>query len=223
MIIYCARNKINGLRYIGQTRNPLEKRKAQHESDAVRNSPCYFHRALLHYGFGCFEWRVLWKADAQNELDSLEQDFIGAYNTVSPFGYNLTAGGERCEYSDTTKKKISDGLIRYWQSPASAKQRELAKRPKTESTRAKIARSHLGRSPSQEHRARLSAANTGKALTAAHKEKLSKSLRGRVVTPEHRAKLSAALKGRLPTKEARAKMSKTRRGNRPQNGKLVPV
>ena len=51
MIIYEARNKINGKRYIGQTIHTLEERKRGHISSMCCS---YFRRALDKYGVDSF-------------------------------------------------------------------------------------------------------------------------------------------------------------------------
>lgn len=51
MIIYCATNKINGKRYIGQTIMSMHKRHQAHEFQAFKNESNFpFYKALRKYG-----------------------------------------------------------------------------------------------------------------------------------------------------------------------------
>ena len=58
-IIYIATCKSSEKSYIGQTIQGLDVRKKKHRSDSEREST-YFARAIRKYGFGSFEWRILY-------------------------------------------------------------------------------------------------------------------------------------------------------------------
>lgn len=91
-IIYCAYNKINGKRYIGQTIQRLCERKAGHYK-ATDNS--YFHKALHKYKLEDWEWIILDHAKDKDELNAKEQWWISQYRTTEQDkGYNLLAGGQ---------------------------------------------------------------------------------------------------------------------------------
>lgn len=93
-IIYCAYNKINQKRYIGQTIQRLCERKAAHYT---KDPNIYFHRALHKYDKDSFEWSVIDIAQSADELDKKEQFWIKQYNTLDPTkGYNLLSGGNGC-------------------------------------------------------------------------------------------------------------------------------
>lgn len=66
MIIYCATNKTNGMRYVGKTACGLQKRKRNHESDARKDSRLYFHRAIKKYGADGFTWDVIYRLYSGN-------------------------------------------------------------------------------------------------------------------------------------------------------------
>jgi len=92
-IIYCAYNKINGKRYIGQTIKPLEQRIKLH----YYSSNCtLFHRALMKYEEKDWEWTIIDTGEAGTELSQKEQYWINYYDTYNnpSKGYNLTKGGE---------------------------------------------------------------------------------------------------------------------------------
>lgn len=100
--IYLIVNKVNGKQYIGQTTQSIEKRFKRHIYDAKGNyTNMYLHKAMRKYGEDNF---LIWQIDLieHNEkhelmtnLNTLEKYYIAEYNTLSPYGYNLTKGGEQ--------------------------------------------------------------------------------------------------------------------------------
>lgn len=90
-IIYCAYNKINQKRYIGQTIQLLCERKAVHYN---KDRDIYFHRALHKYAVDDWEWTEIDFAETKNELDEKEKYWINFYRTLNPSkGYNILPGG----------------------------------------------------------------------------------------------------------------------------------
>lgn len=90
-IIYCAYNKINQKRYIGQTVQRLCERRAAHYT---KDPEIYFHRALHKYNKEDFEWSIIDTAQSKEELNQKEQFWIQKYNTLNPLkGYNILPGG----------------------------------------------------------------------------------------------------------------------------------
>ena len=95
--IYKITNKINGKSYIGQSIN-IEKRVREHfwkstcSKDPSFNS--ILHSAVRKYGQENFSWEVLSQCN-YSELDSLEQYYINKYDTITPNGYNILAGGQK--------------------------------------------------------------------------------------------------------------------------------
>ena len=99
MIVYLTINKINGKMYVGQD----SKNDSKYFGSGV-----IIKRALKKYGKENFKKEVLKKCANFDELNKYEKLYIKEYNTLYPFGYNLTTGGDNgYEISDTTKKKIS--------------------------------------------------------------------------------------------------------------------
>lgn len=93
-IIYCAYNKINQKRYIGQTIQLLCERRAAHYS---KDKDIYFHRALHKYRIEDWEWTEIDIAYSKEELDEKEKYWIQFYNTLNPDkGYNILPGGSSC-------------------------------------------------------------------------------------------------------------------------------
>lgn len=83
-IIYCAKNKINGKRYIGKTKLTLPQRKSVHKYDASKKLKIsLLHRAINKYGWDNIEWSILYEGD---DYSDKEYQFIsshgGEYNIV---------------------------------------------------------------------------------------------------------------------------------------------
>ena len=90
-IIYCAYNKVNQKRYIGQTIQLLCERKSAHYS---KDPDIYFHKALHKYAESDWEWTIIDKANSKEELDEKEKYWIKFYNCCDPHkGYNILEGG----------------------------------------------------------------------------------------------------------------------------------
>jgi group I intron endonuclease len=107
-IIYCAINKINGKRYIGQTTQTLKKRQIQHQNKAkYEKIDTYFANSLRKYGCENFDWVILDTSNNIEDLNLMEKEYILLYNSVAPNGYNLQSGGLNFTHSELTKKKLS--------------------------------------------------------------------------------------------------------------------
>lgn len=97
--IYCFTNKVNGKKYVGQTRNGVDRRAYEHQRSAKTPSDSsydqVFHRAIRKYGWDNFILTVLAdNIDNQEDLDYLEDYFIQYYQTLTPqHGYNARTGG----------------------------------------------------------------------------------------------------------------------------------
>lgn len=91
-IIYCAYNKVNQKRYIGQTTQRLCERRSAHYT---KDPDIYFHRALHKYNKEDFDWSIIDIAQSAEELDIKEKYWIKQYNTLDPTkGYNILPGGK---------------------------------------------------------------------------------------------------------------------------------
>lgn len=100
-LIYCIQFS-SGKKYIGQTRQPLEKRLIQHLSSKDNT---LISRAFNKYSD--YECSILIECD-NDKLDYYETYFINKFNTISPNGYNLRSGGQNGYYfSDEVKLKCS--------------------------------------------------------------------------------------------------------------------
>lgn len=100
----------SGKSYIGQTVRSIGDRFKQHVNRARLDDKLgctYLNAAIKKYGFDNFKHEIL--LEINNELlDEYEIKFIDAYNTLEPNGYNLTKGGHTTQYSEASKKKMSE-------------------------------------------------------------------------------------------------------------------
>lgn len=92
--IYCIKNNVNGLKYIGQTAKGIKNRFKQHIDLAISyDSPCLIHKAIREYGAEAFSCELIESAKSRKELDELEIKFIAEHGTLYPGGYNMQIGG----------------------------------------------------------------------------------------------------------------------------------
>lgn len=97
-IIYCAYNKINNKRYIGQTIQRLSERKSAHYN---KNGCPYFHHALLKYAVTDWDWFILDECNSLEELNEKEKYWINFYDTTNhDKGYNIQSGGQDSKPND---------------------------------------------------------------------------------------------------------------------------
>lgn len=92
--IYKYTNLINGMVYIGQTKQTLEQRDYKHQSQLNDNT--YFHRAIKKYGRENFLLELVEDNIPFNKLDEKEKYYIDYFESfyVTGKGYNLTQGGQ---------------------------------------------------------------------------------------------------------------------------------
>lgn len=104
--IYEIKNKVNGKKYIGQSKN-VYARVRRHilvynkEQGRERDKPLY--KSMRKYGVDNFEF-ILVEECNESELDSKERYYIRKYDTlVNKCGYNLDSGGN----SGSHNRKLS--------------------------------------------------------------------------------------------------------------------
>lgn len=86
--IYCITNQINGMQYIGQSKDANKRFKAHLRA----TDGTLLHQAILQYGKDNFSMEIL--VPQTEFFNELEQYWIIKNNTLYPFGYNMTKGGE---------------------------------------------------------------------------------------------------------------------------------
>lgn len=106
--IYMYTNKINDMKYIGQTSCKLQKRHHEH----LYRDNSYIDKALRKYGEDNFIIEVLEDNIPKDLLDEKEEFYIQKYGTYTN-GYNLTKGGlgAKC-FDDEDAEKIKE-MLRY--------------------------------------------------------------------------------------------------------------
>lgn len=105
-IIYKITNTQNGMVYIGQTTHTLRKRWRLHCSPSSTCS--LIHKAITEYGKESFTIEQIDNADSREELNRKEIAWIKKENSITPNGYNIDKGGYSIEYSEDSKKKMSE-------------------------------------------------------------------------------------------------------------------
>lgn len=107
--VYCHRNKINGKRYIGQTKYGDNPNMRWHLGKHYGKT---FRADIDKYGWDNFDHYIIQNGLTAEEADELEKLNIIAFNTTNPkYGYNERIAGNTninkriCK--DSTKKLIS--------------------------------------------------------------------------------------------------------------------
>lgn len=183
MLIYQAKNLINGKCYIGQTIHGIHDRKRNHLSYAKSDKDnTYFYNAINKYGKGNFKWIILEECISHiNQLNWLEEFYIGYLETLCPNGYNSTTGGKNSIPSDYTRRKRSETLMGHKLSDETKK--KIGKKSKcrfvSKKTREKISKAHKDRNHSELHCLHLSISGKGRKFSKEHCKKLSEAAKKR--------------------------------------------
>ncbi len=88
-VIYCITCLLNGMKYVGQTTQPLGRRIGQH-----KRGDQYIDHAIQKYGWENFTVEVLEECTSREQLNEREIFWIAELKCMSPNGYNFTGGGE---------------------------------------------------------------------------------------------------------------------------------
>jgi len=195
--IYLTTNNINLKQYVGY-------HSADTLDDNYIGSGKLFLKAVNKYGTGNFSREIL--KDCENILDAvkLEEEFIIKYNTIQPFGYNIspTGGhGLNGRMSEDTKRKISEGNAGKIRTPVmkkkysesgkgvqAGKKHGMYGKHHTQESINKISESRKGKTSGEDHH------YFGKTRDEKTKQKIRESLRGRETPDEVKKKLSASSK-----------------------------
>jgi len=108
MVIYKITNRLNGKPYIGQTRQPLEKRFLQH---AAAKTP--LGDAMRKCGLENFTIEVVEECATPELTKARERFWIKVLKCKVPNGYNQSDGGESCSPKATERKYIGKYLRRF--------------------------------------------------------------------------------------------------------------
>jgi len=116
--IYIATNKHTGEQYVGQTRQPVQKRWAAHWRTAICSTAkkAKFQNALLEFGCDAFKVEEIFVAFDAETLNHAE---IAVIAELQP-EYNSSKGGKGLrpiKVTDATKRKRSDAAKARWANP----------------------------------------------------------------------------------------------------------
>lgn len=218
MIIYKVVNLTNGKYYIGLTiRRHLQQRINEHNYRAKTGKKTPFYSAIKKYGIDGFRWDIVCFCSSKDEMEEQERFYIWYYNTIFPFGYNLTVGGE-----STSGYKHTIETRKAWSEQRKLKPSRSGPRPEC----CGEGNPFYGRHHSDEAKRKMGAVK-GKPLSEEHKRKLSKahknrkykkgegsSFYGKHHTNETKIKMSNAQKGRYHTEETKKKISEIKKGKK---------
>lgn len=124
--VYVITHKDTGMRYVGQTMLPVEKRWQEHLDTAFKrrtghNRPLY--EAIKTFGLKAFVIKQVAVAKTRPELDKLERAWIRRLGSVTPTGFNQQRGGAGASWGHSV---IVDG-VKYASITAAA--RAFGERP----------------------------------------------------------------------------------------------
>jgi group I intron endonuclease len=125
--IYKITNIASGKLYVGQALSHIlnhkryrphgrEGRFRCHISEAFsskQNQSHYLNNAIRKYGVTNFSVELLECCEIV-DADTREIHYIKELNTLFPNGYNLKNGGTTFTHCDESKKRVSDGVARYF-------------------------------------------------------------------------------------------------------------
>jgi group I intron endonuclease len=106
--IYLVTNKINGMKYVGQTlQADVNTRWKSHRSIKKRTVGKILHNAYKKYGFDNFIYKIICIC-FDEDTNKYEEQYIKKYNTVYPNGYNLLQGGNNKRHNEETRRLLSE-------------------------------------------------------------------------------------------------------------------
>jgi len=101
--VYMHTNKINNKKYIGISKNPIQRWGTKGHRYKKQN----FGRAISKYGWDNFTHDILFSGLTEDEALNKEKELIMQYNTYnSKFGYNITKGGDLSGGCVSNQKKV---------------------------------------------------------------------------------------------------------------------
>lgn len=132
-VIYVITNLLNGMKYVGQTTQPIKVRFRQH-----MKANSYIGRAIRHDGVENFTVEVIEDCATFEQLNEREKFWIAFFNCMAPNGYNLTDGGEGVPgCSHTPESCLNDSVSKKKPSPYLTLTAELVARKLTYNALAK--------------------------------------------------------------------------------------
>lgn len=136
----------NGKKYVGITNRKPEYR--WNNGNGYYSQP--FFNAINKYGWHNIKHEILYTGLSKREAERLEVELINEWNTLIPFGWNASTGGNlNKEPSDATREKMRNAKL------------GTSRQPHTEATKEKMSKSAIGRKMSDEARHKMSLAKRG--------------------------------------------------------------
>lgn len=211
-VIYLITNLLNGMKYVGQTTQPLRRRINEH-----KYGDQYIDRAIKKYGLENFKVEVLEECETKQQLNEREIFWIAKLNCKAPNGYNRTSGGE----GHSSEDNPFFGKHHTKKTKAIISKKNRGKKHSVE-TRARISAAtsgennpNFGKHHTKETRAKIGAKSAGRKHTKESRNKISLKFKGVPKSPDHCAKIAAALTGKKRPAEVGLKSSVTRRKKSP--------
>jgi group I intron endonuclease len=119
----------NDKMYVGCTTKSLDERLDQHAQTASLGYGYAVHRAIRKFGVENVRVKVFVESNDSEELFAIEAELIRDLETMKPYGYNLTAGGDGIAGyvpTEEDKRKMREGLRRYNSSEIGKQRRSAA-------------------------------------------------------------------------------------------------
>ena len=193
MGVYLIKNTINGLIYIGKSKNCELRWKGKYNK--------HLTNAFKKYGLAAFTFEVIVKTDDLALMDQYEEDLIYlAQSTLPSIGYNMSTGGGNGRRGIKWPEAFKEHL----------RQLNLGKKMSKEAV-SKSAAASRGRKHTPESIEKVRQAKLGKKLpphTEETKHKMSEAKKGsnnpmwgREFSAEHRKKLSDHMKQKWAAKK----------------------
>lgn len=150
-VIYLITNKLDGMKYVGQTTRTIEERFEEHK----RHKKFFIGNAINKDGAKNFTIEVIEECETQEQLSEREKYWIAYFDCIAPKGYNLTDGGEfNWNHLPEVRAKIS--------AANSGENHPMFGKHHTDEAKARISVSGKGKRRSEEFKARVSASQPEK-------------------------------------------------------------
>jgi group I intron endonuclease len=199
----------SGKQYVGQTSQSVQTRIRSHR---LKPKPAYASCRAITNAFARYgeTMRVsILEACPLVKLDQAEIEYITRLQTLYPFGYNLTSGGNRPrEVSAETRAKLSKAALGRKRSPETCRRLSEAMLKRgphrlTPEGRAKLCKALSERVITAEMRQQIRLRNSGRKFSAEARQHMSDAQRGRKLSPETLLKVREARKNRVVSEETR--------------------
>lgn len=203
-VVYIVTHLASGRVYVGQTKQSVRARWAQHCSQP---HCARLHRAIKKYGPDAFSVGVVAQADAQDSLDAAEVFFIEQMRaTDRDKGFNLMTAARGGRHTAESRNKMSQALTAAWDDPEKrARWSASRRRPCRLDVAAKIAASNTGKRHTEETKALLSERRKEMWRDPQIREAMTSKQTARKRSPEARAEAAEKAKAQWADPERRRK------------------